>query len=140
MMRVFVVFLLIVLMGACKPKNDYKKPADLIPKDQMKDLIYDMHLALGSSNIKNIYLERNRNYLSLILEKYDVDSTRFANSNLYYTSSIDDYEDIFEDVQSRLKKLKNELETELVSTSTASKEAIRNQRVREGYDPDKTMV
>lgn len=138
MIRVFVVFLIIGLIGACKPKNDYKKPVDLIPKDQMKDLIYDMHLAVGSSNIKNIYLERNRNYLSLILEKYDVDSTRFANSNLYYTSSIDDYEEIFEEVQSRLKELKNELETELDSTTNARKEAIRKQREREGYDPDKS--
>lgn len=138
MMRIVVVFLLIGLLGACKPKSDYKKPADLIPKDQMKDLIYDMHLAVGSSNIKNIYLERNRNYFSLILEKYGVDSTRFASSNLYYTSNIDDYEEIFEEVQRRLKELKNEMESELDSTTNARKEAIRKQREREGYDPEKT--
>ena len=138
-MRILIVLFLIGLFLGCEPKNDFKKPADLIPKEEMKELLYEMHLAVGSSNVKNIYLERNRNYVSLIYKKYGVDSTRFANSNLFYTSNIDDYEEIFEDVHRRLKELKNELETELDSTTNARKEAIKAQRQREGYDPDKTM-
>lgn len=94
---VFVLF----FMGCQEKKGKFKKPEDLIPKAEMIDLIYDMHIAVAASNMKDINLEK-RNYMSLVYEKYGVDSARFANSNLYYTSKIQDYEEIFEEVERRL--------------------------------------
>ena len=63
-----------------------------------------MHLAVSASNLKDINLDK-RNYMSLVYEKYNVDSTRFANSNLYYTSRIQEYEEMFEEVERRLDTL-----------------------------------
>jgi hypothetical protein len=72
----------------------------------MIDLLYDMHVVIGTSNIKNVHLEKNRNYMSLVYEKYGIDSSRFASSNLYYTSNIVEYEEIYEEVERRLDTLK----------------------------------
>lgn len=104
-MKALVTLILIFLMIGCQQdKVNYNKPVDLIPKAEMIDIIYDMHLAVSASNLKDINLDK-RNYMSLVYEKYNVDSTRFANSNLYYTSRIQEYEEMFEEVERRLDTL-----------------------------------
>lgn len=93
------------LMISCESKVNYEKPDDLIPKDVMIDLLYDMHLAVGTSNLRNKNMEKDRNYMSLVYEKYGIDSTRFAISNIYYTSQAVEYEEMFEEVERRLEEL-----------------------------------
>ena len=104
--------LALAFLVSCESKVDYEKPKDLIPKEVMIDLLYDMHLAVGSSNLKNKNLERDRNYMSIVYEKYKIDSTRFAISNIYYTSQIDEYEEIFEEVEKRLEVLQSKYQNE----------------------------
>ena len=104
MKTLYAIVFICLLVGCQENKVNYKKPADLIPKEEMINLIYDMHLAVAAANMKDINLEK-RNYMSLVYEKYDVDSTRFANSNLYYTSRIQEYEEMFEEVERRLDTL-----------------------------------
>ncbi len=105
-MKGVYAFLLIILFWSCTDKVTYEKPEDLIGKKEMTDLLFEMHIVVGTSNIKNLHLEKNRNYMSILFEKYGVDSTRFASSNLYYTSNIVEYEEIYEEVERRLDTLK----------------------------------
>ena len=79
------------------------KPEDLISKGEMIDLLVDLHMGVVAQNIKNKNLERNINYMTFIFEKYDIDSTRFARSNTYYMSNIEEYENMFEEVQKRME-------------------------------------
>ena len=115
-----ILFTIAALLTACESKVDYEKPKDLIPKEQMTDLLYDMHLATASSNLRNINLERDRNYMSLVYEKYGIDSTRFAISNIYYTSKSDEYLEIFEEVERRLRELKDTYQNERDSALNAA--------------------
>ncbi|MEL4456810.1 DUF4296 domain-containing protein [Lutimonas vermicola] len=114
-MKILYSFILILFLFACQDKGNYKKPENLISKSKMTDLLLDMHLVVGTSNVQNIYLEKNRNYMSLVYEKYGVDSTQFAQSNLYYTSQIGEYEEIFEEVHRRMKILKETYESRMDS-------------------------
>lgn len=107
---------------SCESKVNYEKPKDLIPKDVMIDLLYDMHLAVGTSTLRNKNLEKDRNYMSLVYEKYKIDSTRFAISNIYYTSQVDEYEEMFEEVERRLEELHLKYRSERDSAISASKE------------------
>jgi hypothetical protein len=120
-MKRIAFFLLVSFLTSCESKVSYTKPDNLIPKDKMVDLLYDMHLAIGTSNVTNKNLEKNRNYLSLVYEKYGVDSVQFAMSNTYYTSNINDYEDIFKEVHKRLEVLHESYKTERDSLIEASK-------------------
>jgi len=106
-MRAIYSILLIILFLGCEDKVNYEKPEGLIGKSKMVDLLFDMHLAVGTSNIQNVNLEKNRNYMSLVFAKYGIDSTQFATSNIYYTSNINEYEEIYEEVQRRLDTIKN---------------------------------
>lgn len=103
MRKVSVVFCLLLLTAACDKRMNYQKPENLISKQQMIELLYDMHLAVGTSNLQNLKLEKNRNYMSLVYEKYGIDSAQFAASNIYYSANINEYEAIFEEVEKRLK-------------------------------------
>lgn len=114
-MKLFYTFILMLFLFACKENVNYKKPENLISKSQMTDILFDMHLVVGTSNVKNLNLEKNRNYMSLVYEKYGVDSIQFAESNLYYTAEIQEYEEIFEEVERRMKILKETYEARMDS-------------------------
>lgn len=116
---------------ACTSNTIIKKPDNLIPKNQMEDLITDMLIAAGAENIKNINLERNVNYFPLIFEKYGIDSTRFKESNYYYTSQIDDYEKILRKVDERLKALKEKLDNEIKLQDSLKNDSMKN--IRENF-------
>jgi hypothetical protein len=83
---------LIVLFTSCRSNTIYEEPVDLIPKDSMMMLLKDLYLATAAKNIKNKRQQRKVSYITLIYNKYNIDSLRFNRSNLYYTSKIDVYE------------------------------------------------
>lgn len=128
MRGLMILFLIIITFLACESKVDYQKPEKFIPKEQMIELLLDMHMAVGSSNLQNLKLEKNRNYMSLVYEKYGVDSTQFKLNNIYYTSNIDEYEEIFEAVEQRLDKLKDSI--------YAASDSLFKQRLTPNYNKE----
>ena len=100
-----IIVLATVFMLACTSNTIYKKPKDLISKNQMVDLLTDMYLATAAKNVKTKNLQRNLDYMPLVYEKYGIDSLRFQTSNLYYMSRIDDYQAIYKKVKTRLQKM-----------------------------------
>ena len=120
-MRVFLSILFFIFLIACQDKVEYKKPEGFIGKAKMIDLLYDMHLVVGTSNVQNINLEKNRDYMHLVYEKYGIDSTQFAASNLYYTAHVQDYEEILEEVEKKIASLQKLMEPEDESTERFAK-------------------
>ena len=112
---------------ACTSNTIIKKPDHLISKNQMVDLLTDMLIASGAENIKNSNLERNVNYFPLVFEKYGIDSTRFKESNYYYTSRIDEYEQILQKVDARLKAMKKEIDDDIKLKDSLKSDSIKNQ-------------
>lgn len=101
-----IVFTLIVLLFAtCTSNTIYKKPKDLIPEDQMVDLLVDLYIANAAYNSKTKKSLKKIDYLPLIYEKYHIDSLRFRKSNIYYMSRIDDYDTLYGKVKARLKHM-----------------------------------
>jgi len=104
-MNKFIYFFFISLfLVNCTSNTIIKKPDNLIPKEQMVDLLTDLFLASGGKSIKNIQQKRNVDYYPLVYQKHQIDSTRFKESNYYYTSRIDEYDEIIKKVDERLKK------------------------------------
>ena len=52
-MRNVICLSLLFLLLSCESKVKYEKPENLIAKEQMIDLLYDIHLANGTSGVKN---------------------------------------------------------------------------------------
>ena len=96
--------MLIILFASCKSNTIYDEPVDLIPKDSMMMLLKDLYLATAAKSIKNSRQQKKVSYTTLVYNKYNIDSLRFNSSNLYYTSKIDVYEPMLNEITALLKK------------------------------------
>lgn len=121
MNKCLYILILSLFFGACTSNTILKKPKNLIPKEQMVDLLTDLYLASSGNNVKNVFKQRNVNYFPIVFEKYQIDTTRFKESNYYYTSRIDDYDDILGKVDARLKTLTKQLQREVIITDSLSR-------------------
>tara|TARA_B110000967_G_C18901977_1_gene576540 strand:+ start:11693 stop:12121 length:429 start_codon:yes stop_codon:yes gene_type:complete len=101
-MKKTALSLLCVFVFSCTSNTIFKKPDDLIEKEEMVDLLTDLYLATAAKTAKNLEKERNVDYTQLVFEKHGIDSARFKRSNFYYTAKIDAYEAIFKEVKSRI--------------------------------------
>ena len=106
MSKFFYIALLGLFLINCTSNTIIKKPDNLVSKDEMANILTDMFLASGGENIKNLQLQRKVNYFPLVYEKHQIDSTRFKESNFYYVSRIDDYQEILDKVDKKLKALR----------------------------------
>lgn len=103
-MRNFFYILIFILVASCTSNTIFKKPDDLISKEEMVDLLTDLYLATSAKPVKNINGDKKIDYTFLVFEKYGIDTARFNKSNFYYTTKIDEYEDIYKKVETRLKE------------------------------------
>ena len=111
------IFVLLILFS-CTSNTIFEKPKDLIPKDSMSLLIQEMYIASSAKFIKNKNQQNKINYMPFVNEIFNIDSSRFQNSNYYYMSKIDEYEEILTDAKTNLEKRKqtlNELKAKLDS-------------------------
>lgn len=90
-MKLIIVLFFVIFLTACSSNTIYKAPENLIPKDSMMMVIEDLIIASSSKHLNNKNGKNNINYLPLVKEAYKIDSTRFMESNVYYTSKIDVY-------------------------------------------------
>ncbi|WP_372744922.1 DUF4296 domain-containing protein [Lutibacter sp.] len=112
MNRFFTIVLIGILLINCTSNTIIKKPDNLIPKKEMVDLLTDLLLASGAENVKNLQLKRKVNYFPLVFEKYNIDSTQFKESNYYYSTKVDEYNEIIREVETRLEMLLKKVEGE----------------------------
>jgi len=103
MKKIIILISSILLVVSC---NDYSvsKPDNLIAKDKMAAILYDISLleAIKAQNI-NGGISRKTSY-NYIYNKYRIDSLQFIKSNKYYASNIEEYKKIIEEVKERLTK------------------------------------
>jgi hypothetical protein len=122
MNKFFALLIFLLFIVGCTSNTIIDKPDNLISKNEMVDILTDILIAIGAEDIKNNNLQRNVNYFPLVFEKYNIDSTQFKESNAYYISRIDDYEQILKRVEARLKKLKEDFDSERVKQDSLNKQ------------------
>ncbi|MDC0477803.1 DUF4296 domain-containing protein [Flavobacteriaceae bacterium] len=84
-----------------------KPPENLISKEKMIDIIYDMTLINVAKGVNKSILENNgiipEQYL---FNKHSIDSMLFAKSNEYYSYDLKTYQTIYDNVKIKLEKNK----------------------------------
>ena len=102
--------------------SSVEKPNNLIDKDKMVDILYDISLleAIKTQNINGGITPKMGN--DFIYKKYKIDSVQFVKSNKYYASDIEGYKKMFEKVKQRLNaetlKIDGELKENVNPNST----------------------
>ena len=122
MKRLQFIIASLILFVSCTGNTIYKKPKDLIPRDSMVLLLTDMHIAAAARQTKNKFNGKDVNYMYLIYEKYKIDSTRFENSNTYYTSMIDNYDKLLNEVKQNLQQKGDDIQKEINASDSITKD------------------
>lgn len=84
-----------------------KKPEDLIPRDKMSELLYELAILNAAKNTdKGILEDHFENPTEFLFRKYGVDSLQFVKSDMYYASQPLVYEAMYEEIADRLDREK----------------------------------
>lgn len=87
----------------CCGKPAVEKPSNLIPEDQMIDILYDLSLLDAMKSQSPDKLQQAKGANDYIYTKYKIDSLQFANSNKYYASDLKEFRKLYEEVNKRLE-------------------------------------
>ncbi|WP_400076314.1 DUF4296 domain-containing protein [Winogradskyella sp. R77965] len=124
--NIVVILVLIGMVVACDGSDRIKKPDNLISKQKMSNILYDLYVINAAKGVNRKLLEKNgfapETY---VLTKYDIDSAQFASSNSYYAHNTEVYQDIIKKVKARLEKEKETYE-EIRQKETDSVKAKRD--------------
>ena len=129
-MKNYFYILLFVFFLSCESRTNYKKPKDLIPQDVMVNLLIDMHLVNGITGVKSKNDMKASDYMSVLYKKYQIDSTRFAASNLYYVSNISEYESMFKKVETKIGEQRILMEDDSIMKPELMKKKLKRPSIK----------
>lgn len=93
-----------LLIFACQGVDKPKKPKNLISKDKMVDVLYDVYILNAAKGINRKVLEsKGIQPERFLFQKHKIDSLQFAQSNNYYAYDTKAYEAIVEKVKERME-------------------------------------
>ena len=102
MKKIITYFVVGILFWNCS--ENVKKPSNLIPKEKMIDIFYDMNLLQTiRNNDFRLYQSYNINPEQYIYTKYNIDSLQFVQSNKYYALNTEEYEKMLDVVIERIE-------------------------------------
>ncbi|MGS2762702.1 DUF4296 domain-containing protein [Sinomicrobium sp. M5D2P9] len=103
---IFILLAILLSIASCK-KKPVEKPDNLIPKNQMTDILLDVALVNAARGVGMDVLKKNNIVPdTYIYQKHQVDSLQFAESNTYYASKPSDYAAMYKEVEKKLKEMK----------------------------------
>jgi hypothetical protein len=133
MKKLVLLFAIAVFFLSCN-MDLVKKPDNLINKNKMGDILYDMSLleALKYQNPNSLY-ENGINPKTYVYEKYKIDSLQFVESNAYYAADYREYKKMFDALNDRLNKEKASVD--LIIKKEQKKEiALKKLKVKKVQD------
>ncbi len=111
--KIFATLCVLVSLGCNSNRIERpKKPKNLIKKQEMVNILYDMSILTASKGVNAKLLEKNGVIPEdFVYKKYGIDSLQFTLSNEYYAYNLEDYKDIYTSVKNRLTKEKEHLDS-----------------------------
>lgn len=113
-MKRYLSYIGFVLILAGCGEQLMQPPANLIPKAQMTDILFDISILDAINNSYPNALERNGiEIMPFVYDKYGIDSVQFAQSDLFYASRPVEYQEIYEALEARILQKKDSI-TEVI--------------------------
>lgn len=127
------ILLITLVFISCKNNNTDKpkKPDNLIPKDSMVDILYDISL-INSAKGTNKKLMETKGIVpeDYVYKRHNIDSLQFVLSNEYYSFNLETYEDIYNAVKVKLEKDKKHFQA-IVDTEKKVRDSLNKIRRKE---------
>jgi len=132
---ILYIFIAIFAIVSCA-EEAVPKPDNLLSKEQMVEILYDITLVNSIKGVNKKKLEDGHVHLDTYLyKKHNTDSIQFLMSNNYYAANPPMYIDIYRMVQARLTKERKDVGKQLedeqerrYSVQKEKKEARKNKK------------
>jgi len=129
----YILFVFLIISCKNNSIEKPKKPNNLIAKDKMVEIIYDISLFTAAKGVNKYPIESAgilpENY---IYNKYNIDSLQFALSNEFYAYNLKTYEDIYNSVKVKLEKDKKHFNA-IIEAEKKVKDSL-NKNFRREFD------
>ncbi|TPD68408.1 DUF4296 domain-containing protein [Flavobacterium microcysteis] len=137
-MKKYFLLLVLLSMASCQQKA-IEEPANLIPRDKMKQIIYDLSLLQGIKGVSPAALDSNGiNPATYVYKKYKIDSLQFAKSDQYYAvENIKEYAKMYEDISKLVGEEKMRIDSQLSKEADTTKTIERSNMVKANKDSAK---
>jgi Domain of unknown function (DUF4296) len=121
--KIVIPFLIFLSIFASCEKEVVNTPKNLIEKEKMVDIMYDLSIleAIKIQNASSLDTFKI-NSSKYIYKKHKIDSAQFAQNNIYYAADYKEYKRMYEEVKSRLDK--NVIATEAFSKNKKKKDLL----------------
>ena len=104
-------------------KKPVAKPDNLLSKEEMENIIYDVSILQAAQGYKSeILVKNNVKIKDYIYKKYNIDSTTYFQNYKYHAADIESFNKIYKHVNSRIEARKNEIDTLLKQNKIEIKE------------------
>ena len=120
MQKSFILFVLLaLLLSGCYKVNklEVKKPANLIPKEKMVDILTDMEIIQGAAVISRErylgYKDIEKSYYQALFNHYHISESQIRSSMDYYNNQGDEMAGIYDKVMSKLTEKQTILDEKL---------------------------
>lgn len=125
MNRPLLILLMAMLWVSCGKKL-LETPDNLIPRERMVDILYEMAVldALDNSH-PQVLVENNIMVMPYLFDKYGVDSLQFVQSDLYYASVPEEYEKIYKAVEERLSRKRDSVSEAIRQVQSAGADSLK---------------
>lgn len=110
-MKKLLPFLAVIFFFASCNKDLAEKPENLIEKEKMVNVMYDLSVLTAMRSQNPVFLDSFKNSSNdYIYKKYKIDSIQFAKSNIYYAADYKEYKAMYDQVKLRLDNDKKRIE------------------------------
>lgn len=132
-----LVFLFVFLMVVSCAEKVVEEPENLIPKEKMIAVLHDLAILNATKTTVGAKLDESGiDIMEFLYEKYQIDSTQFSESDLYYASFPLEYQSIYTEVEARLENRQKTMEEEIEKRNDSIRKA--NEKRRDSVKPTKT--
>jgi hypothetical protein len=126
MKQIFFILLLVFSLTACQDVETAEKPENLIEKEKMVDVLFDLTKLEATKNYSTReFKKREVEAKELIFEKYKIDSLQLAQSMAYYAEDFKVNEAIYDEVKARLEKEKDHFDSIIEAQRTEKTDSIQ---------------
>jgi (p)ppGpp synthase/HD superfamily hydrolase len=109
-----------------------EEPENLIPREKMSDILYDMALLDAIDNsYPQVLSENDLKVMEFLFKKYGIDSLQFVQSDLYYASVPAAYQKIYEAVEERLTQKRDSISEVIRQGQSQASDSLDRE---EGYE------
>lgn len=121
-----ITYLLLLFLFYSCSKHTEPKPKNLLDKETMTNLIYDINmLEAAQGYIPRVLNENKIKPKEFIYKKYEIDSLDFVQNNRYYASNVEMYKRMFDDVTKRILAEKESIQEIIEEEQKDTKEKLK---------------